>query len=403
MWELMLTGNHTPPQILKIATEKWGYRTAPRRKLGGKPMSRSMLYAIFRDPFYYGWYEYPRGGGNWYQGKHAPMVTREEFERVGLLLGGPVKRAPQRRTFAFTGLIRCGECGCGITAEEKRHAVCTECRTKFSCLHQSQCPKCRTKIEMMRNPAIRQYTYYRCTKKKEDVVCSQKAVSKTKLEEQVDKFLSRIEIDERYVEWAIKRLRAVHKRESKSRTGELRKQQSALHATTRKLDALMEMRLSGEITEDEYRRKKGELLREKSCTEESLSDTDGRQRKWLDACERTFRFASLARRAFAEGDSGRKREILTTLGSNLTLSDGKLRIQAHKPFSLIAASLKSDPAARRGFEPAKNRSIERKIGSENPLRPSWLPGSDEVRTFFVAHPNFVVPDLSLGCEEIHAS
>jgi DNA invertase Pin-like site-specific DNA recombinase len=403
MWELMLTGRHTPPQILRIATQQWGYRTLPRRKLGNKPMSRSMLYAIFRDPFYYGWFDYPRGSGNWHRGKHEPMVTREEFERVGLRLGGPVRRMPQRRTFAFTGLIRCGECGCGVTAEEKRHAVCSACQTKFSCLHRTDCPTCGLAIAAMRNPAIRQFTYYHCTKKKEDVLCSQKAISRRELERQIDEFLSGIEIDGRYVEWAIRRLRSDHQRESKARRGELRERQEAFRAAAAKLDALLEMRLSGEITEEEYKRKKGELLGEKTRQEELLSDAGGRQTKWLDACERTFRFASLARRAFAEGDANTKRAILTTLGSNLVLRDGNLSIQAEKPFSILASCLKSASSVKRGFEPVKSRIDRKEIGPSDALRPAMLSRSNEVRTFFIEHPNFAVPDLSHYSSPVQAS
>lgn len=34
MWNLMLTGNYTPPQILKIATEEWKFKTRPTKRRG---------------------------------------------------------------------------------------------------------------------------------------------------------------------------------------------------------------------------------------------------------------------------------------------------------------------------------------------------------------------------------
>src|SRR5690606_4058638 len=77
MWNMMLTGNHTPPQIVRIANEKWGFRTRRTRKQGGNPLSLSALYHILHNPFYYGWFEYPMGSGKWYQGKHEPMITKE--------------------------------------------------------------------------------------------------------------------------------------------------------------------------------------------------------------------------------------------------------------------------------------------------------------------------------------
>ena len=44
MWDLMLTGNYTPPKILDIANKEWGYTTKKRRHSGGRPMSYSGIY-----------------------------------------------------------------------------------------------------------------------------------------------------------------------------------------------------------------------------------------------------------------------------------------------------------------------------------------------------------------------
>src|SRR3954465_1391037 len=86
MWDLMLTGSYTPNQIRNMANNSWGYRTRQRRKLGGKPLSRSSIYLMFRDPFYYGRFEYPIGSGKWYDGEHVTMITRAEFNRVQTLI-----------------------------------------------------------------------------------------------------------------------------------------------------------------------------------------------------------------------------------------------------------------------------------------------------------------------------
>src|SRR3989344_1815324 len=82
MWQLMLTDNYTAPQILDIVNNEWKFRTR-----GGKPLSRSMIYKMFNNPFFYGSFEYPKGSNEWYVGKHEPMVTRQEFEHVQGLLG----------------------------------------------------------------------------------------------------------------------------------------------------------------------------------------------------------------------------------------------------------------------------------------------------------------------------
>src|SRR3989344_7364782 len=73
MFDLMLTGKHSPPRILEMATKEWGFRSP-----NGKKISRSNIYLIFTRPFYYGEFEYPVGSGNWHKGIHEPMITRQE-------------------------------------------------------------------------------------------------------------------------------------------------------------------------------------------------------------------------------------------------------------------------------------------------------------------------------------
>jgi hypothetical protein len=78
MWDLMLTERYTPPQIVGIANKQWSFRTRPMRKKGSKPLCRSAIYKIFTMPFYYGWFEFPKGSGQLYRGKHEPMITEAE-------------------------------------------------------------------------------------------------------------------------------------------------------------------------------------------------------------------------------------------------------------------------------------------------------------------------------------
>jgi DNA invertase Pin-like site-specific DNA recombinase len=181
MWQMMLTGTYTPPQILKIANNEWGFRTRKTKKQGGGPLSLSAIYHIFHNPFYYGWFEYPIGSGKWYEGKHEPMVTKAEFDHVQSLLGRKGNpRSSKHLTFSFTGLIRCGACTGMITAEEKRQVTCTNCRLKFVYSCRDACPRCGTLIAKMSGPVFRHYTYYHCAKRKTN--CKQRSIEVRKLE-----------------------------------------------------------------------------------------------------------------------------------------------------------------------------------------------------------------------------
>lgn len=112
----------------KVAYEHWSGRKVYhwlkfdlnfRTHLGKKHLSLGNIYKILENTFYYGEFEYPRGGGIWYKGKHEPIITKELFDAVHTQLKGNQLKTRQEKEFAFTKLMTCGLCGSGISADEK--------------------------------------------------------------------------------------------------------------------------------------------------------------------------------------------------------------------------------------------------------------------------------------------
>jgi site-specific DNA recombinase len=98
---------------------RWLEREMKFTTKNGKRFMPSNIYLMLRNPFYYGVYEYPRGSGSWYTGKHTPIISKELFEAVQAKLDqGPGTRNLGKE-FAFTRLIRCAWCKTSITADEK--------------------------------------------------------------------------------------------------------------------------------------------------------------------------------------------------------------------------------------------------------------------------------------------
>lgn len=81
-------------------------------------MSLGNIYQLLQNPFYYGVFEYPLKSGNWYTGKHIPLITKELFDEVQNQVKSQIIRS-ESKEFAFTKLMICGLCGSGITADEK--------------------------------------------------------------------------------------------------------------------------------------------------------------------------------------------------------------------------------------------------------------------------------------------
>lgn len=85
----------------------------------GKPISLSQIYLMLKNPFYYGEFEYPIGGGNWYKGSYPPLITKDLFDKVQKQLVVPVKSKWGSKTFTFKGLFKCASCGSSLVGEDK--------------------------------------------------------------------------------------------------------------------------------------------------------------------------------------------------------------------------------------------------------------------------------------------
>jgi DNA invertase Pin-like site-specific DNA recombinase len=389
MWDLMLTGLYTPPQIAKIANEQWGFRTRSTRKQAGVPLCRSAIYRIFTRPFYYGEFEFPQGSGQWYRGKHPPLITEAEYDQVQQYLGR--KGNPRPRThgvFPFTGLIRCGECEGMVTAEEKHQVICANCRFKFANRRRDACPRCETPIQAMANPRFLRYTYYHCGKSK-NPACSQKSVSRTELEKQITDYLARIQISAKFKAWATKYLREFHERESSQIQEISESQRKAYDDCLSRIANLVKLKTSASnsdgslLSDEEYSRQRLVLLKEKARLEESLKDAGHHIEKCLRRSEQAFEFACTVQQRFANGSFEMKKEIVSTVGSNLTLKDKILIIEARKPFFLLENSL--TPASS-GDEPIEPENIGQTQGWNgasaaacSTLRGDW----DDVRAYRV--------------------
>jgi hypothetical protein len=110
----------------KMAYEKWSGRKIYHwlrfelnfKTIGNHNLALGNIFRILQNPFYYGVFEYPKKSGQWYHGKHEPIVDKELFDKVQQQL----KRdniVRQSHEFAFTKLMVCGLCGSMISAEEK--------------------------------------------------------------------------------------------------------------------------------------------------------------------------------------------------------------------------------------------------------------------------------------------
>lgn len=160
----------------KVAYEHWSGRKVYNwlrfdlnfKTRGNKPLTLSGVYRTFENPIYYGPFEFPRESGNWYQGKHEPIITEDLFKKAGEQLKRD-KIVRENREFAFTKLFTCGLCGSGISAQEK--------------------------YKELKDGTTAKYVYYSCSKAR-DRNCKNKYIREEELIEELFKVIDQVEIND---------------------------------------------------------------------------------------------------------------------------------------------------------------------------------------------------------------
>ena len=181
-------------------------------------------------------------------------------------MGWGNKSRRKTHDISMRGPIRCGECGAMVTAEEK--------------------------VKIQKNGNRHEYIYYHCTGRK-NKNCLQKRIriEEKELERQVMEIFSKIEIPQEFYEWAMDVLRESNEAESATRTkspivnGQNR-------SSVKMIDAIIDMRARGEITEEEFTRRKTSLLTEKHRLQGLINDADKGVDDWLATAEQVFQLRS---------------------------------------------------------------------------------------------------------------
>jgi hypothetical protein len=167
--------------IIRQVFEKIGYDGWSGRKVynwlhddvkfkteAGKFLSLGNFYEMLKNDFYYGRFEYPRGSGNWYNGAHQPLISKELFDLVQENIKSQIlEPRSEQKEFAFTKLMTCGLCGSGITAEEK--------------------------FKHQQNGNTHRYVYYKCTRKR-DENCTNAVIREEDLIEQLKSLMDDLDI-----------------------------------------------------------------------------------------------------------------------------------------------------------------------------------------------------------------
>lgn len=345
LFDKALTSNYSVEALVREAN-KLGIRSSK----SGKPIVKSWMHRLLRDPFYTGRFIY---GGKMYQGQHPAMLTDAEFNLLQDILDGRSKGKAHKHDFALNGIMKCGECQYTITAQEH--------------------------TKKYKNGTQQTFGYYSCTKKGRNG-CQQPYVSTKKLEGQFSGDLGDYIIeDPEFIDWAYEALN-----ESSGKANEISKNsveavQKALDGVNRRIDNLIALKISPEndgslLSDGEFADRKRELMVEKDTLTRQLSKTAS-QEDWSEVAREAFDFARLAQERFENGDSEDKKVIFKAIGLNPILMYQKLDYQPRFVLLKIKEGVKKSNDQNNPLEPKNSPSDRQNLKSY--LKSSvWCAGQD---------------------------
>ncbi len=263
----------------------------------GKPLTISNIHRLLQNPFYYGGLRFK---GELHQGAHEPAIAKKLFDTVQAVLAE--KSRPKTRGekhYHFRGVLKCGECGCAITAETQKG-----------------------------------HHYYRCTKKKG--VCSQPYVREELLASQVSAILQKVSLPS---DWADKMLAQLEQDETSTAQSDALFAQNLkdeVRACEEKLDVLLDAHLEKTITVEEYTAKKNKILARKIEVNQKLGDFERKGNRWLERTKALILSAHQAKKVAVGENLDEKHLFLKKVGSNPLLAGQSVAVSFRKEWKLLA-------------------------------------------------------------------
>jgi site-specific DNA recombinase len=265
--------------------------------------ARTSLHTMLRDRSYIGEIPYK---GQFYPGKHEPLVERSTWDRVQALLGGHIYHSID---LTYAGeFMHCGHCGRAITGE---------------------------RIVKRRSRGDRQYVYYRCS----GYLAAghpRDRVPEPDVERQVLAIFDRMRIEDSDIrDW----FRAVLASQTKDRQAESLAQKTELQRQaallTQQQDRLLNMRLADQIDQDAFARKYTELRDRLASIKLQLDVLDRSHDENAELAVKVFELSQVLKARWLTADHATKRRILEIVSLNCTLDGVTLVPTMRKPFDVL--------------------------------------------------------------------
>lgn len=331
MFEYYATGNYS----LAALVEKMWHEGLRTRK--GKKLVKSRLDDMLNDPFYYG---AMRWNGKQYEAKHVRLVSKELFDQVQEMKRRGNAPHFKRHKFAFSKMMKCGECGGSITAEIQKGIVYYHCNHYRACTQKPFTPEKQLENQLM----------------------------------QVFDFFGQITPEE--AEEIKNRIKADHSQEIAYKETTHKSLSERYAKLQNRLDVLYNDRLDGSITPETWKKKQQEITSEQTDIRAQMERVKSEEAQYFEIWLNILDLARRAREIYLspKRTPDQKRKLMSLIFSNLSLKDKKVSYTLVEPVVVLSKRLHERLEAQKSFELRNTRMKQGRKGSTRPKTNALLPG-----------------------------
>lgn len=271
------------------------------RSRRGYPLRTSTIHWILTNPIYYGPFKWK---GEIYNGTQEPLVSEALFMRVEERLSGR-SHPRSKREFPFRGLLRCGICGCMITASLKKG----------------------------------KYVYYHCTGSRGK--CSQPYVRQERLSDMLVSVVEGVNISHSQLAEVLDSIEKDKERRFEEQRRRVRKLRERRKRLEHRREAAYEDKLDGKISEERWLQRDREWSQQDfqlRCELELLEDE--REPQWDDV-RATLELLERAPQLYLQQNDYQRARLLKLLAWNCELNGENITPIYRKPFSEVAVGIGS--------------------------------------------------------------
>jgi len=274
-FELYATGKYPIKEVRRLINAA-GLEGRRHKKV----MSVSNYHYMLQNPLYYGVIRYY---GEIYEGKHKPIISKALFDKCQEVLSRKSKSHTKTlKPYVYRGAFRCANCGCFITTETQKG-----------------------------------HNYLHCTKRKGP--CSEPFVREEEVEIQIRDLLKGVSLPPALAADALDNIKEEGMKAAQAGEEAAQNLRDKIDFLTKNMNALLDMILSGMITQDEYAQKKRSCIEEKKEYEMKLAAFEREGSKRFEPLIGFYKSAVHAGESAVAGNPEENLQILKKIGSNFLL------------------------------------------------------------------------------------